>query len=42
MGSHAGALIGEDGPSQMGLEDLAMFRTNLDSVISILLMLYPP
>jgi transketolase len=26
MGSHAGVEIGEDGPSQMGLEDLAMFR----------------
>jgi transketolase len=25
-GSHAGAAIGEDGPSQMGLEDLAMMR----------------
>lgn len=25
-GSHAGISIGEDGPSQMGLEDLAMFR----------------
>lgn len=25
-GSHAGVSIGEDGPSQMGLEDLAMFR----------------
>ncbi|CAG0919697.1 unnamed protein product [Notodromas monacha] len=27
VGSHAGVSIGEDGPSQMGLEDLAMFRT---------------
>jgi transketolase len=26
-GSHAGVSIGEDGGSQMGLEDLAMFRT---------------
>jgi transketolase len=26
-GSHVGVSIGEDGPSQMGLEDLAMFRT---------------
>ena len=25
-GSHAGISIGEDGPSQMGLEDIAMFR----------------
>ena len=35
-GSHAGVSIGEDGSSQMGLEDLAMFRTILDSVV-----LYP-
>lgn len=35
-GSHAGISIGEDGPSQMGLEDIAMFRTVLDSVV-----LYP-
>ncbi|MET9293922.1 transketolase [Streptomyces sp. NPDC003077] len=26
VGSHAGVAIGEDGPSQMGLEDLAAFR----------------
>jgi len=26
VGSHVGVSIGEDGPSQMGLEDLAMFR----------------
>jgi len=26
VGSHAGVSIGEDGPSQMGLEDVAMFR----------------
>ncbi|MFT8099559.1 transketolase family protein, partial [Salmonella enterica subsp. enterica serovar Infantis] len=26
-GSHAGISIGEDGASQMGLEDLAMFRS---------------
>src|SRR5258706_7246594 len=26
-GSHAGVSIGEDGPSQMALEDLAMCRT---------------
>ncbi len=26
IGSHAGVSIGEDGPSQMALEDLAMFR----------------
>ena len=35
-GSHAGVSIGEDGSSQMGLEDLAIFRTLLDSVV-----LYP-
>jgi len=27
VGSHAGISIGEDGPSQMALEDIAMFRT---------------
>ncbi len=32
-GSHAGVSIGEDGPSQMGLEDLAMFRTIGGSVV---------
>ena len=26
VGSHVGVSIGEDGPSQMGLEDIAMFR----------------
>jgi hypothetical protein len=26
VGSHAGVSIGEDGPFQMGLEDIAMFR----------------
>lgn len=36
VGSHAGVSIGEDGASQMGLEDLAMFRTLLGSVV-----LYP-
>lgn len=35
-GSHVGVSIGEDGPSQMGLEDLAMFRSFMDSVV-----LYP-
>jgi transketolase len=35
-GSHAGVSIGEDGASQMGLEEIAMFRTLLDSVV-----LYP-
>ena len=33
VGSHAGVSIGEDGPSQMGLEDIAMFRTVLDCVV---------
>jgi transketolase len=32
-GSHAGVSIGEDGPSQMGLEDMAMFRALIDSVV---------
>ena len=27
VGSHCGVSIGEDGPSQMALEDLAMFRS---------------
>jgi len=34
--SHAGVSIGQDGPSQMGLEDLAAFRTILNGVV-----LYP-
>ncbi|MDO8657346.1 MAG: transketolase [Candidatus Levybacteria bacterium] len=32
-GSHAGVSIGEDGPSQMALEDLAMFGAIPDSII---------
>ncbi|MBI3335182.1 MAG: transketolase, partial [Candidatus Portnoybacteria bacterium] len=36
VGSHAGVSIGEDGPSQMGLEDIAMFRLILNSIV-----LYP-
>ncbi len=32
-GSHAGVSIGEDGPSQMGLEDLAMMRAVFGSTI---------
>ncbi|MEU2338931.1 transketolase [Streptomyces sp. NPDC006654] len=36
VGSHAGAAIGQDGPSQMGLEDLAMFRSVYGSTV-----LYP-
>ncbi len=35
-GSHAGVSIGEDGPSQMGLEDMAIFRAVLGSTV-----LYP-
>ncbi|MBI2074362.1 MAG: transketolase [Candidatus Levybacteria bacterium] len=33
VGSHAGVSIGEDGPSQMGLEDIAMFGTLPDSIV---------
>lgn len=36
VGSHAGVSIGEDGPSQMGLEDLAAFRAVHGSTV-----LYP-
>ncbi len=36
VGSHVGVSIGEDGPSQMGLEDIAMMRTIAGSVV-----LYP-
>ncbi|WP_436791072.1 transketolase [Yinghuangia sp. YIM S10712] len=36
VGSHAGTSIGQDGPSQMGLEDLAMFRALHGSTV-----LYP-
>ena len=36
VGSHAGVSIGQDGPSQMGLEDIALFRSILNSVV-----LYP-
>jgi transketolase len=32
-GSHAGVSIGEDGPSQMGLEDIALFRSVLHSTV---------
>jgi len=35
-GSHAGVSIGEDGASQMGLEDISMFRSILGSAV-----LYP-
>src|SRR5437870_2873489 len=33
VGSHAGVSIGEDGPSQMGLEDLAMMRAAHGSTV---------
>jgi transketolase len=33
VGSHAGVSIGEDGPSQMGLEDMAMFRSIPSAVV---------
>ncbi|RJX35564.1 MAG: transketolase [Desulfurivibrio sp.] len=36
VGSHAGVSIGMDGPSQMGLEDIAFFRTIINGVV-----LYP-
>ncbi|MBI3385884.1 transketolase [Candidatus Gottesmanbacteria bacterium] len=36
IGSHAGSATGQDGPSQMGLEDIAMFRSIHHSTI-----LYP-
>lgn len=36
IGSHAGVSIGEDGASQMGLEDMAMFRSVFGSTV-----LYP-
>ncbi len=36
VGSHAGVSIGEDGASQMGLEDIAMFRSIEDCIV-----LYP-
>ncbi len=36
IGSHVGVSIGQDGATQMGLEDMAIFRAILDSVV-----LYP-
>jgi len=33
VGSHAGVSIGEDGPSQMALEDIAMFRSILTATV---------
>ena len=32
-GSHCGVSIGEDGPSQMGLEDIAMFRAIPEAIV---------
>lgn len=32
-GSHTGVSIGEDGPSQMGLEDIAMMRSLMNSTV---------
>ena len=36
VGSHGGVSVGEDGPSQMGLEDISMFRSVFGSTV-----LYP-
>lgn len=36
VGSHGGVSVGEDGPSQMGLEDISLFRSVFGSVV-----LYP-
>jgi len=36
IGTHAGVSIGQDGPSQMGLEDIALFRSLFGSAV-----LYP-
>jgi transketolase len=36
VGSHAGVSIGQDGSSQMGLEDMSMMKSLLDSIV-----LYP-
>lgn len=36
VGSHAGVSVGADGPTQMGLEDIALFRSILNSTV-----LYP-
>jgi len=33
VGSHVGVSIGEDGPSQMGLEDISLFGTLPDTVV---------
>ena len=33
IGSHVGVSIGEDGPSQMGLEDISLFGTLPDTIV---------
>ncbi|MCA9364419.1 MAG: transketolase [Candidatus Moranbacteria bacterium] len=33
VGSHAGVSIGQDGASQMGLEDIALFRTKIGATV---------
>ncbi|RJQ24981.1 transketolase [Candidatus Parcubacteria bacterium] len=33
VGTHAGISVGEDGPSQMGLEDISMFASITDSIV---------
>jgi transketolase len=35
VGTHSGVSIGEDGPSQMGLEDIAMFRSVIGSTVLV-------
>ncbi len=35
VGSHTGVTVGEDGPSQMALEDIAMFRAVHDSTVLV-------
>src|SRR3954454_21248381 len=35
VGSHTGVTVGEDGPSQMALEDIAMFRAIQDSTVLV-------
>lgn len=35
VGSHSGVSIGEDGPSQMGLEEVSMFRSVLNSRVFV-------
>lgn len=43
VGSHCGVSIGEDGPSQMALEDLALFRSipgmNIKGLIILIIFL---